>query len=36
MVSMSKIDIAKYLRDYAIMSELVRNNPSVKIRTIYI
>ena len=35
MVSMSKIDIAKYLRDYAIMSELVRNNPSVKIRTIY-
>ena len=35
MVAMDKIDIAKYLRDYAIMSELIRNYSDIKIGTIY-
>lgn len=35
MVSMEKTDIAKYLRDYAVMSELIRNYPDIKIGTLY-
>lgn len=35
MISMDKIDIAKYLRDYAIMSEIIRNSPNIKIGTLY-
>ena len=31
MISIEKNEIAKYLRDYAIMSELIRNNPSITI-----
>ncbi len=32
---MDKTDIAKYLRDYAIMSELIRKNPDIKIGALY-
>lgn len=35
MVSMDKTDIAKYLRDYAVISELIRSYPNIKIDTLY-
>ena len=35
MIAMDKIDIAKYLRDYAVMSELIRSHPNIKIGTLY-
>ena len=35
MIAMDKVEIAKYLRDYAIMSELIRSYPNVKIGTLY-
>ena len=35
MISIEKNEIANYLRDYAIMSELIRNNPTRKIGDIF-
>lgn len=35
MISIEKSEIAKYLRDYAIMTEFVRNNPTRKIGDIF-
>lgn len=35
MISLEKNEVAKYLRDYAIMSELVRNNPDRTINSIF-
>ena len=35
MISIEKSEIAKYLRDYAIMAELIRNNPTRKVGDVF-